>query len=119
MTIIYDGDCGFCMRSIRVLRFADILKKFEYLDFHQAEEVAKRFPKLKEADFEEAMYAVDSEGKTFRGFFAFRRLLWLSPVLWIGLPIFYFPGAGFVGPRVYAWIARNRKSISCKLPGPR
>jgi hypothetical protein len=49
-----------------------------------------------------------------RGFFAFRRILWESPLMWPLIPLFYFPGAGIVGPRVYAWVARNRRRFGCE-----
>jgi hypothetical protein len=61
------------------------------------------------------MYVLDFHGSTYRGFFGFRRLMWSSPLTWLFLPLFYFPGAGRVGPRVYAWIARNRSHLHCRL----
>jgi predicted DCC family thiol-disulfide oxidoreductase YuxK len=114
-TVIYDGDCGFCMRSLNYLRKTDVRKVFSYLDFHDEVVVRNRFPSLaevKSTDFESAMYVVDPKGLVFRGFFAFRRLIWASPLLWILIPFFYFPGARLLGPKTYAWVANNRSRLS-------
>lgn len=114
-TVIYDGDCGFCQRSLKRLRSTDVLDRFTYLDFHEKTEVERRFPSLRGADFENAMYAIDPAGRSFRGYFAFRRLIWASPLLWPLIPLFYFPGASLVGPKVYAWIANHRSRLACKI----
>lgn len=114
-TVIYDGECGFCQRSLNRLRALDLRHRFTYIDFHHSEVIKTRFPELAGADFENAMLTVDPQGRSYRGFFAFRRLIWASPVLWLAIPVFYFPGASIVGPRVYAWIAANRSRLSCKL----
>jgi hypothetical protein len=34
--------------------------------------------------------------------------------MWPLIPLFYFPGTGIVGPRVYAWVARNRRRFGCE-----
>lgn len=60
------------------------------------------------------MYALAAGERPQRGFYAFRRLLWASPLLWLLIPLFYFPGIGFIGARIYAWVARNRKSFGCE-----
>jgi hypothetical protein len=60
------------------------------------------------------MFAVDDRGRSFRGFFAFRRIAWETPLLWLAIPLMYFPGAGIAGPHAYAWIARNRHRFGCE-----
>ncbi len=114
LSVIYDGSCGFCIRSLKFIKAVDLRKRLVFYDFHQKDEIQRHFPLLVNADFESAMYVVTSSGKTYRGFFGFRRLALGLPLLWMFLPLFYFPGASWIGPRVYAWIARNRKSLGCK-----
>lgn len=114
-TVLFDGQCGLCQRSIRVLRATDWFGRFDYLDFNQMDQVLGRFPELKNADFENAMYAVSPDGENFRGFFAFRRLIWCAPPLWLLIPLFYFPTAPYFGPILYAWVSRNRKHLACKI----
>ncbi len=72
------------------------------------------FPELSGADFENAMFAVAPDRRVTRGFFAFRRILRESPLMWPLIPLFYLPGRGIVGPRVYAWVARNRRRFGCE-----
>lgn len=111
--LIYDGDCGFCVRSLKVLQRLDVLGRLRYWNARERAAVLLEFPALATADLDDAMYAVTEDGRAYRGFFAFRRAVWVSPLMWWLLPLFYFPGAGVIGPRVYAWVARNRRSLGC------
>jgi len=113
LNIIYDGHCAFCIRSLKLIKPFDSRKVMRFYDAHQPETFA-RFPELRYADVEDAMYTIAEGERPYRGFFAFRRLTWAGPLLWSLLPIFYFPGASIVGPRVYAWVARNRTRLGCR-----
>ena len=112
LSIIYDGQCGFCMRVLKVVRALDVRGKLAFHDSHQAETLA-RFPMLSTVNLDEAMYTVAEGESPYQGFFAFRRLIWASPLLWPFIPLFYFPGAHLLGPRLYAWVARNRGRLGC------
>ena len=91
--IIYDGECGFCRSSVRVLKKMDLFGKLEYsIGPKGLSEMRLEFP----------------DGKSYGGFFAFRKLTWILPVLYGMIPFVYFPGAGVLGPRIYRWIARHR-----------
>jgi predicted DCC family thiol-disulfide oxidoreductase YuxK len=111
--IIFDGQCGFCIRSLQIVRALDIRKA---LRFHEANrpETLELFPELRGAALAEAMYACVQGEPPHRGFFAFRRLLWFSPLMWPLIPLFYFPGVSLPGERIYAWVARNRKDFGCE-----
>ena len=112
INIIYDGQCRFCVRSLKVVRALDARRALRFHDAH-VPETFERFPEMRGVDVEDAMYAF-VEGETpQRGFFAFRRLLWSSPLMWPLIPVFYFPGASLIGPRVYAWVAHHRKNFGC------
>src|SRR5262249_54144697 len=91
------------------------------LRFHASNDtdtVAGLAPELAQADLDEAMYAVDGDGRRYRGFFAFRRIVRGMPLLWPLLALLYFPGSGRLGPRVYAWVAANRHRLGCRIdPG--
>lgn len=122
VNIIYDGHCGFCIDSLRIIRALDLYHSFRFYNSHEPETFT-RFPELSGANVDDAMYAVVENEPVSEGFYAFRRLLWNSPLMWILIPVFYFPGASFFGPRVYAWVARNRTSFGCRsdvcdLPSP-
>lgn len=112
--VIYDGQCLFCMRSLRLFQIVDMRDAFRFHDAHDESAIASLFPELKGADFDHAMFVVTSRRAVYRGFFAFRRMIWSNPLTWLLIPLFYFPGASFVGSRIYAWIAKNRLKFGCR-----
>ncbi len=112
--VIYDGQCDFCVRALRVARALDVFGRLRFHDAHDRQAIATAFPVLAGADLDEAMYAVTGRGAIDRGFFAFRRMMRLSPLTWPLVPLFYLPGAGLIGPRIYAWVARNRHRFGCR-----
>ena len=123
LDVIYDGRCGFCVRACKVCRALDVRSALRYHDANARQRVHGLFPELTSADFDDAMFVVAPDRRVSRGFFAFRRILWESPLMWPLLLLFYFPGSGLVGPRVYAWVAKNRRSFGCEsdvceLPPP-
>jgi predicted DCC family thiol-disulfide oxidoreductase YuxK len=91
--VIYDGECGFCRSSIRILQVMDLWGKLEYVPGPKG---------MRE------MRLDCPDGKSYGGFFAFRKLTWLLPMLYVMIPLVYFPGAGLLGPFAYRWVARNR-----------
>jgi predicted DCC family thiol-disulfide oxidoreductase YuxK len=114
LRILYDGDCAFCLRSVRILKKLDSFGELQFYNSRDPDGLEKNFPMVKAEDVEEAMVAVTNSGSLFKGFYAFRRLIWTSPWLWLTVPIFYLPGASFFGKRFYAWIARNRNNFGCR-----
>jgi predicted DCC family thiol-disulfide oxidoreductase YuxK len=122
--LLYDGQCGFCARAVRALQRVDIHGVLRPVPSQDRERIARDFPSIDPADLEQAMYVVTASGAIHRGYFAFRRLMSTSPWLWPLLPVFYFPGSSWVGPWIYAWVARNRRKFGCEgdvcaLPGGR
>ncbi len=91
--VIYDNDCAFCCSSIVVLQIMDLWGRLNYIPGPKGlSEMAVEMP----------------DGKKYGGFFAFRRLSWMLPMLWVLIPFVYLPGAGIIGSLVYRWIARHR-----------
>jgi predicted DCC family thiol-disulfide oxidoreductase YuxK len=121
--VVYDGRCGFCARSLRLCRRLARRPVFRLHDANDRAAIDARFPTLAGADMDEAMFVVTLDGEVFRGFFAFRRMMWASPWLYPALLLFYAPGASWLGPRIYAWVARHRRSLgcastACEIPDP-
>ena len=112
VNIVYDGQCAFCIRSLNVVSELDIYGALQFYDSHDPATI-EMFPELRGADVDNAMYAVAKSERLYRGFFAFRRLIWSGPLMWVLIPLFYFPGASFFGTRVYTWIAKNRSRFGC------
>jgi predicted DCC family thiol-disulfide oxidoreductase YuxK len=122
LNVIYDGQCGLCIRSLKLISATDFRRVMRFHDSHRVETL-EHFPDLLGRNVAEAMFVVVEGEPVHRGFYAFRRLLWGNPPAWLLLPLFYFPGAGFVGTRIYAWVARNRTRLGCRtdfcsLPAP-
>ena len=115
--LIFDGDCGFCQRSLGwALRLGITC---EHRPSHQVDLAA---PGLSEQDGFEAAWYVDGD-RRLRGHEAIAGALRTSrhaPVRWLGAVV----GSRVLRPvavRVYAWVARNRHRLpgasdACALP---
>jgi predicted DCC family thiol-disulfide oxidoreductase YuxK len=120
--VIYDGQCGFCIRSLRICKALDLRHALRFHDANQRAEIAAQFPELAHADVENAMFTVTDDRRVHRGFFAFRQIALAAPLMWPLLPLLYLPGSAWIGPVIYAWVARNRSRFGCEsevcdLPG--
>ena len=111
--LVYDGDCGFCVKVIRLFSTLDVRRRLVLHDGRRRSSVLAEFPELRDADLDDAMFSIDREGIA-RGFFAFRRLIRQSPLTWVLVPLFYAPGASWAGPRLYHWVAGRRHTLGCR-----
>lgn len=114
LILIYDGQCKFCGRVLAVFRALDVFRTFRIRDSRERHILLASYPAIRDRDFSEAMYAVSAEGDVYRGFYAFRRMIWNSPVTWVLIPVFYFPGIAVLGERVYAAVSQNRERLGCR-----
>ena len=111
-TMIYDGTCVLCQQTRRMIRALDWLGRVEFLDLHDWEIVSARYPDL---DYETAMgqiHVVGADGRLIGGFWGLRRALRELP---LGVPfwaLLHLPGMNWLGPKVYALVARNRYRIN-------
>lgn len=121
--LFYDGQCGFCQYAISFVTSVDIFDVVNAIDVIplRDEEIVSLPFRVTREQFLEEIHLVTPRGKILKGFFAFRHLAWFIPLWWFLLPILWFPGASFFGPRAYRWIARNRYAIcrSCAVPDTR
>ena len=111
--VVYDGQCRLCVRVLTAMQRWDVTRVMRLYDANDPAGLHTRVAALAGADVDQAMFVRDRSGAVHRGFFAFRRLIRALPAFWPLLPLFYLPGSGVVGPRVYAWVARNRRSLGC------
>ena len=119
LDVIYDAQCRFCLRSLHFLQRLAGRHLFRLHDGNNREQLQSEFPFVANAKTNEAMFVVTPRGEVFQGFFAFRRIMWESPRLYPLLPVFYVPGATLIGPRIYSWVARNRRKFGCSRDGAR
>lgn len=120
-TIVYDGECHFCIEQVGKIKRMDRERQFDYLP-RQSPDLDRRFPALKTMNFEEGMRVVDPEGSIYIGadavFQIARRLPGTRMIAWL----YHVPVLKQFARRTYKWIAANRKKLgrtcednACKL----
>jgi len=108
MEMIYDGRCGFCVRSMAWLLAFDGLKQIRIRNFRNDPS-----PLVADALVEKALYTVLSDGRALPGFEAYRYVVLRVPGLWWLVPLFYVPVLSrLLGHPIYNWIAANRSRLS-------
>ena len=107
--VIFDGECGFCRRSVEGWRVSTG-DRVEYAPF---QEVADQFPEIPRAEFEGAVQLLDVDGRRYRGAEAVFRVMSQVPGKGWWLALYCrLPGFAPVSRLVYRWVANNRKLVS-------
>lgn len=112
LTVLYDGMCVICRQSKGIITALDWRRRVEFIDLHQWELVAARYPDL---DFETAlgqMHIVGEDGRLVGGFKAVRQLLREVPLGWPFWVLFHLPGMTWLGEWAYRFIARHRYRVN-------
>jgi predicted DCC family thiol-disulfide oxidoreductase YuxK len=107
-TVLYDGGCPMCRRTVRVLRRLDWLGRLTFMDATDAAVRERIAPGLTEAQVLVEMYVVSDTGALAGGFAGY---LWIAravPVLWPMAVLGPVPGIRHLGDAVYRAIAANR-----------
>lgn len=108
MEMIYDGRCGFCVRSMAWLLAFDGLRQIRIRDFR-----SNPSPVVSKARLEKALYLVLPDGRALPGFEAYRYVVLRVPGLWWQIPFFYVPLLSrLFGHPIYNWVAANRGWLS-------
>ena len=110
-TLIYDGECGFCLQAVDLVRRWDREQRIALIPFQdQARVTAFAIPLPALAA---AMHLVlpAPDGRVLAGADAAPELLKLLPHgRWLAW-LFRLPGALPIARRLYAWIARRRRCL--------
>jgi predicted DCC family thiol-disulfide oxidoreductase YuxK len=113
-TLVYDGYCPLCIRTMTQLDVIDGARRLRYVDLERESERAQELlPGASLEAMRDEMAVVKPEGRVLRGFFAFREVSRRLPALWMLVPLMFAPGAQWAGTRLYAWVARNRARRLC------
>jgi len=75
LTVLYDGDCGFCVRCQHWLLRQPAFVELEMLAAGSPE-AARRFPELQGSKTADELVVVDDEGGLYRGARAWLMCLW-------------------------------------------
>jgi predicted DCC family thiol-disulfide oxidoreductase YuxK len=111
-TLIYDGDCRVCARSVNIVRRWDTRREIEVVAYQDVGVMA-RFPWIPASAFADAIQLVGPGGVTWQGVAAVERLLDVVPRgRWIAW-IFKIPFARTAAEKFYRWFARNRYRFGC------
>ncbi len=113
-TVIYDGICPLCLRTMVTLDAMDLRRRLTYMNLEQDWAVVSAIaPGLAREQARSAMVVVSPEGVVFNGFAALRQLAKLLPPLWPTLLILHLPFSAPVGNLVYGRVAASRKRLHC------
>jgi len=113
-TVIYDGLCPLCIRSMTILDTLDSRHRLAYLDLQgDRSRLAAIAPGVSAEQARAAMHVVSPSTEVYRGFFGFRQLARILPPLWPVLPLLYLPFAATIGPRLYDLVAGRRTRHVC------
>ena len=88
MEMIYDGRCGFCVRSMAWFLAFDGLGQIKIRDFR-----TNPSPVVSDAQLEKALYLVLPDGRALPGFEAYRYVVPRVPGLWWHGSVLLHPGA--------------------------
>jgi len=116
--LIYDGKCPFCICSVQRLKCMDLSGTLQLIDLHSLKNIKTLHPDLTRALAMSQIHLIEPDGALYGGFRVFQRLCFKMPMLYLLIPVFYFPGMRVIGSFVYRIIAKKRyllhRDILCK-----
>lgn len=107
-TVLYDGGCPMCRRTVRVLRRLDWLNRLTFVDATDAAVRERIAPGLTEAQVLVEMYVVAESGARAAGYAGYLWITRVVPLLWPMAVLGPLPGIWHLGDAVYRVIAANR-----------
>jgi predicted DCC family thiol-disulfide oxidoreductase YuxK len=112
-TVIYDGDCKVCSRSVKVLTTWD--RNEELLTIpSQTPGLQAKFPWITPGAYVESIQVVrNRDGRTWQGAAALEELLNALPKGRLISWLFMIPFARPLVDKFYRWFARNRYRLGC------
>lgn len=112
-TVIFDGECGFCQRSIKLGKRLDWLHRMDWRARLEPG-LKETFPQLSDEETQRRMVSIRQDGKAYGGFFAVRDIMVHLPLTFVPALILYVPGISLLGVTVYKWIATHRHHFGGK-----
>jgi acetyl esterase len=110
-TLIYDGECGFCLQAVNLVRRWDREQRIALVPFQDQPGVAEFGIPLPALAAAMHLVLPPPDRRVFAGADAVPEILRLLPRRrWLAWP-FRLPGVLPVSRRVYAWIARRRRCL--------
>ncbi len=120
ITVLFDGNCPLCQRTIRTLRPMDLLGRLNVVDFRTADLAqlaSSHGVTLDPARLDREMIVIKG-GHAYGGARGARVIAGAVPALWIAWPFLAIPGLSHIASAVYRTIARNRMNLlTCDATG--
>lgn len=111
-TVLFDGGCPLCRRSVEILKVRDREGALEFLPA-QDPAVKEAFPWLSREALAASIHLVGPNGRTWEGVGAVEELARVLPgYRWLRFA-FALPFARVLAGSTYRWIAKNRYKIRC------
>lgn len=111
-TVVYDGECRICTRSVNILRDWDRHARFELLAY-QGTGVQERFDTVSVEEFESSVQLIGPDGGRWEGADAVEKILELVPRTRLFAWLFRIPLVRPIARFVYRFIARHRRFFGC------
>ena len=109
--VLYDNECSFCTFQMKLLGWMDWGDSFALIPSSDPR-VETLAPSLSASQLNEAIHCVTPSGEIHRGARAIRFISLRLPLLFPLFLLLWVPGVIYIAERVYAWISRNRQTIS-------
>jgi predicted DCC family thiol-disulfide oxidoreductase YuxK len=113
LTVLYDGLCPLCNRTVLTLSHFDVLGAVDFKDLQTHAKNYRQLQGVPEAELLKDLYALDGQGRLFSGIDTYIRIL--SAMIYpapLAL-IMRIPGIYHAAKAVYRRIADNRVRIAC------
>ena len=111
-TLIYDGECRFCRRVVRLLERWDSRGQLKTVPLQTTADLAL-LPPIPRASLEQAMHLVTPDGVVLAGAAAAPAILRLLPGGGLLARTFRVPGIAALADVVYRAVARSRHRLGC------
>jgi predicted DCC family thiol-disulfide oxidoreductase YuxK len=112
-SIIYDGECAFCIKQVKRIQKFDGKNQFKY-DIRQNPELLLIYPEMKAFEEVDGLRYCSTQKEAYVGADAvyqiYSRLVPFNVLAWT----YHIPGLKSIYKSIYAWIAKNRYRFTAK-----
>jgi len=112
LTLVYDGECGFCQGWAEWVHRHDVKGQIRLMTC-QSNERRERLPQIREEDCLRAMYVIFPDNRFYSGADAAPHILEALPRWRWCLLLFRIPGTLLLARPIYRFIARHRRNLGC------
>jgi predicted DCC family thiol-disulfide oxidoreductase YuxK len=107
VTVLFDGGCPMCRRTVRRLHRLDWLHRLTFADGTDAERRERFAPGLTESEIMREMYVIE-RSRRLGGYEGVLRIAKAIPLLWPLFVVGSLPGIRQLGHAIYRHIAADR-----------